>query len=121
ILSQPENGNGIVALRDTNNDGKADQQEYFSDITGTGIQLYEGYLYVSTDTSVVRFAMDENNLIPSSTPEIVIQGFLKQGAHGAKPFTFDDTGNIYVNVGAPSNACQEQTRTPGSPGQEPCP
>ncbi len=26
-----------------------------------------------------------------------------------------------MNVGAPSNACQEQGRTPGSPGQDPCP
>ncbi|MDX1539820.1 MAG: hypothetical protein R3349_00310, partial [Geminicoccaceae bacterium] len=28
---------------------------------------------------------------------------------------------LYVNVGAPSNACMEQSRTPGSPGQDPCP
>ncbi len=121
ILSRHENGNGMVALRDTDDDGIADQREYFSDITGTGIQLYEGYLYASTDTSVVRFALDGDHLVPSSAPEIVIEGFPKQNSHAAKPFTFDDDGHIYVNVGAPSNACQEQTRTPGSPGQDPCP
>jgi len=28
---------------------------------------------------------------------------------------------LYVNVGAPANACQVQDRAPGSPGQDPCP
>jgi glucose/arabinose dehydrogenase len=34
---------------------------------------------------------------------------------------FDGQGNMYVNVGAPSNACQQQDRTKGSPGMDPCP
>lgn len=35
--------------------------------------------------------------------------------------TFDAAGNMYVTVGGPSNACQQEMRTPGSPGQDPCP
>ncbi|MDE2149801.1 MAG: hypothetical protein KGJ55_08225, partial [Gammaproteobacteria bacterium] len=34
---------------------------------------------------------------------------------------FDGAGHLYVNVGAPSNACQQQDRRPGSPGIDPCP
>ncbi|MGH8224862.1 MAG: PQQ-dependent sugar dehydrogenase, partial [Gammaproteobacteria bacterium] len=34
---------------------------------------------------------------------------------------FDTTGHLYVNVGAPSNACQKQDRRPHSPGIDPCP
>ncbi|HEX7585656.1 MAG TPA: PQQ-dependent sugar dehydrogenase, partial [Prolixibacteraceae bacterium] len=30
-------------------------------------------------------------------------------------------GNMYVTIGAPSNACQVQDRTKGSPGIDPCP
>ncbi|HYJ37860.1 MAG TPA: PQQ-dependent sugar dehydrogenase, partial [Chitinophagaceae bacterium] len=41
--------------------------------------------------------------------------------HASKSITLDDQNNIYVNIGAPSNACQVQDRTPGSPGQDPCP
>lgn len=121
VLREPQNGNGIAALRDQDNDGVAEQIEYFSDFTGTGIQLYDGYLYVSTTTSVHRYEMSGSELIPTSEPETVISGFPEQGSHAAKSFTFDESGNIYVNVGAPSNACQQEGRTKASPGMEPCP
>jgi glucose/arabinose dehydrogenase len=52
---------------------------------------------------------------------VIVTGFPEQGPHADKPFTFDDAGNIYVNVGAPSNACMEQSRTAGSKGLDPCP
>lgn len=121
VLRNPKDGNGIAAVRDANNDGESDIIEYFGEVTGTGIQLHNGYLYVSSDTSVVRYAMSGDELVPDAEPEIIISGFPEQGQHAAKSFTFDNSGNIYVNVGAPSNACQEQTRTKGSPGQDPCP
>lgn len=121
MLREPQNGQGVVALRDGNNDGNAEQIEYFSEFTDTGIQLYEGYLYVSTDSSIHRYAMNDNELVPGSEPETVISGLPQQNSHEAKAFTFDNAGNIYVNVGAPSNACQEDSRTKGSPGLEPCP
>src|SRR3546814_18125 len=60
-------------------------------------------------------------LVPKGEPEIVVSGFPEQWAHASKSFTFDNNGNLYVAVGAPSNACQVEERTPGSPGIEPCP
>ena len=41
--------------------------------------------------------------------------------HASKAFTFDGQGNIYVNIGSRSNACQEEARTKGSVGKDPCP
>lgn len=120
-LRRPANGSGIVALRDTDGDGKADQKEYFGDHAGTGIGLHNGYLYASSSTKVFRYKMDENNLVPTAEPEVVIEGFPEQRQHAAKSFTFDGSGNIYVNVGAPSNSCQEEDRSNESPGQTPCP
>jgi glucose/arabinose dehydrogenase len=40
--------------------------------------------------------------------------------HATKSFTVDGQGNLYVNIGAYSNACQEEDRTIGSPGMMPC-
>ena len=120
-LRRANDGNGVVALRDTNGDGKADQKEYFGDHTGTGIGLHNGYLYASSTTKIFRYKMDENSLVPTAEPEVVIEGFPEQRQHAAKSFTFDNAGNIYVNVGAPSNSCQQEDRTKESPGQEPCP
>ena len=41
--------------------------------------------------------------------------------HGDKGIAFDGKGSLYVNVGAPSNACQDPDRRPGAKGQDPCP
>src|SRR5690606_36489346 len=50
---------GIVALRDTDNDGKADSIVVFGDYPdqgnyGTGMRIYNGYVYFSTAGEVYR-------------------------------------------------------------------
>ncbi|MDZ7693479.1 MAG: hypothetical protein U5K69_20570 [Balneolaceae bacterium] len=120
-LDEPQNGNGIAALRDEDGDGVADSVAYFGDYTGTGIALHNGYLYFAPDSAVMRYSMNGADLVPTSEPEWVVSELPIQNSHAAKPITFDGNGNMYVNVGAPSNACQEQSRTPESPGQRPCP
>lgn len=120
-LSHEHNGKGIAALRDEDGDGVADQVKYFGNLTGTGIDLHDGYLYFSTDTTVVRYKMPEDGWIPNSSPETIVKGFPVQHQHAPKAFTFDNSDHLYVNVGAPSNSCQEQDRHKESPGQDPCP
>lgn len=120
-LSDLNNDGGIVALRDTTGDGKADIKEYFGAYTGDDVAFYQDYLYFSTDTSILRYPMQEDQLVPDSEPEMMVEGFISESQHAYKNFAFDGQGNLYVNVGAPANACQEQMRTPGSPGQDPCP
>ncbi len=120
-LSNLKNKNGIVGLRDTNGDGNADSIAYFGDYPGTGIGIHKGYLYFSSDEEVMRYKMKEGQLVPNPIRELIATGFPEQHQHATKTFTFDDDGNMYVNVGAPSNACMEQTRTKGSPGMDPCP
>jgi glucose/arabinose dehydrogenase len=121
-VRQVTNGGGVVALRDTDGDYAADRTEYFvEDAGGTGIGLHDGYLYFGPDTAVRRYERTGGELVPSGDKEVIVSGFPDQGQHAVKPFDFDDDGHLYVNVGAPSNACMEQTRTKGSPGQDPCP
>ncbi|UZR93328.1 PQQ-dependent sugar dehydrogenase [Chondrinema litorale] len=120
-LRKLENENGVIVLSDTTGDGKYDVKSAFGDYVGTGVHLYNGYLYVSSDTSVYRYKL-ENGLVPSgAVPETVVSGFPTQRSHEAKSLAFDNAGHMYVNVGAPSNACMETGRTPGSPGLDPCP
>lgn len=116
-----DDGGGITALRDTDKDGKADSMHSFGAIAGTGLELYDGHLYAATDTSVYRFAFDGDELAPMSEPERIVGDFPRQGQHASKAIAFDDEGHLYVNVGAPSNACQETPRSPGSSGVDPCP
>ncbi len=120
-LSNLKNNGGIVALRDTNNDVSADSIVYFGGYPGTGIGIHKGYLYFGSDLEVMRYKLKPGELIPDTTRELIATGFPVQYQHATKPFTFDNAGNLYVTVGAPSNACMEQTRTKGSPGMDPCP
>ena len=120
LRGEPEGG-GIVALRDTDGDGTADVEERFGASGGTGIGLHNGYLYFAPDSAVWRYELSEGELVPTGEREVVASGFPAQRQHAVKPFAFDGDGNMFVNVGAPSNACQEEMRTAGSPGLDPCP
>jgi glucose/arabinose dehydrogenase len=123
-LRKEKNGGGIVALRDTNGDGKADITKYFGEHPGTGIGIHNGYLYHSAEQKAIyRYKLTKNKLVPSGKAQLVVGGFHRpRSEHGPKEFTFDGNGNIYINNGAPSNACQKKDREKESPGQgPPCP
>jgi glucose/arabinose dehydrogenase len=115
-------GKGIYYLHDSGGNGVADVKTGFGDFAGTGIGVHDGYLYASSDTQVFRYKLDKDGkVIDPSKPELIITGLLDRHEHSAKPFTFDDSGNIYVTIGAYSNACQVDDRQKGSPGMQPCP
>lgn len=121
FLRRATSQGGIVALRDSTDNGTADRVEYFSDWDGTGIGLRNGYLYASPGDRLIRYPLGEDELVPSSEPETVVSDLYAGSSHAARPITFDNDGHVYVNVGAPSNNCMEQSRTRGSPGMDPCP
>ncbi len=112
---------GILALRDTNGDGRADIIERFDKKFGTGLELRNEYLYVSTSTEIYRYRLVPGQLLPVGQAELIVSEFPEQRGHADKAFAFDDGNNLFVNVGAPSNACMQQARTAGSVGLDPCP
>lgn len=113
---------GIVALRDEDGDGVADRQVRFGSDGGTGLQVWRGYLYFATPTTVLRYALpDDDGLAPQDEPEVVVAGFLEQPQHASKTIAINDTGELFVNIGAPSNACQDPPRSPAVAGMDPCP
>jgi glucose/arabinose dehydrogenase len=120
-LRSLHNGKGIVALRDTDGDGKADIIKYFGNTLTTGIAISAGFLYYSNFEEVYRVSLPKDELVPTGEPVVIATGFEKQDEHPDKTFALDGKGNLYVNVGAPSNACQETDRTAGSSGIDPCP
>lgn len=121
-LERLKDGKGIIRLRDTNGDGVADEQFAFCNYAGTGIAISNGYLYASSNSEVFRYKLNEKNEIENpDNPEKIVTGLVDKRQHASKSITLDGKGFIYVNIGAPSNACQEQDRTAGSPGQMPCP
>jgi len=120
-LRQRQNGYGIACLRDADGDGSYETVEYAGKVQGTGIALEENWLYFGEDFRVVRFELPDDSLTPVGDPEVIVRGFAEEGQHAAKSIDIGDDGKLYINCGAPANACQIKMRTPGSPGMEPCP
>jgi glucose/arabinose dehydrogenase len=119
-LERLKGGKGILRLHDKNGDGQIDDTLGFGDYVGTGIALKNGYLYASSNSSVFRYKMI-GDLPDMLHPETVVTDLVDRGQHNSKSITLDNAGNLYVNIGAPSNACQAQDRQAGAPGQDPCP
>ena len=117
-LDRLKDGKGIILIKP----GQLPTASFagFGNFTGTGITIKNGYLYASSNTAVYRYKMTGGNGIPSGAPETIVTG-LAEGQHNSKSIVLDNNGNIYVNQGAPSNSCQVEDRTKGSPGIDPCP
>jgi glucose/arabinose dehydrogenase len=111
---------GVVALRDADGDGRFEIKEKIGQDNTTGVALRNGYLYVAKFHSVERYKMSPGELKPAGLAEIVVSGLPGVEEHGDKGIAFDGEGGLYVNVGAPSNACQPKNRRPKVPGQDPC-
>lgn len=119
--SRDEASAGVVALRDTDGDGKADVRHRFGELGGTGIALHDGHLYFAPDDRVLRYPLAQGSLEPSGPPETIVSGLPSEGSHAAKSIEISADGDLFVNIGAPSNSCQVEDRQQASPGQDPCP
>ena len=110
---------GVLALRDADGDGRADQQATFGRAGGTGVAAAPGWVYVDEGPRVVRYPVPVGRLTPTGDPQEVVAG-LPMGGHAAHNMLLDGRGGLFVNVGSKSNSCQKADRQTGSPGADPC-
>src|SRR3989442_10872492 len=75
---------GVLALRDTTSDGKADVTERFGSEGGTGIALGKGVLYFSSTTTVYRYPIRAGTLGPPGAPDATVPG-LPAGVPAVRP------------------------------------
>jgi glucose/arabinose dehydrogenase len=111
---------GVMGLRDTDGDGKMDKREQFGEGSATGVALRNGYVYFATTSSIIRYKLNPGELKPTGAPEVIAEGLTDRRQHADKGLAFDGKGGVYVNIGAPSNACQVPDRQPNVKGQDPC-
>jgi glucose/arabinose dehydrogenase len=121
-LEKLKDGKGIYLLHDADNNGTLEQKTGFGTYIGTGMYLKNGYLYASSNEEVFRYKLGEDNKpLDPDNPEKIVTGLIARNEHESKSVTLDNDGNIYVNIGAFSNSCQELDRAKGSMGINPCP
>ena len=110
---------GILALRDTNGDGKADVRHRYPGDGGTGIALEDNYLYATSTSSIIRYRLEPRSLTLLGKADTIVSGLPMAGSHHSHNFVVHNH-TLYVNIGSASNACQQQDRRAASPGNNPC-
>jgi glucose/arabinose dehydrogenase len=131
-LRHSQRGEGNLALRDVDGDGRADSLVHFGDYENNGglsncMRIHNGYLYFASELVVYRMKLTPGKLVPESKLDTIFTEEDSRGSHWhiTKPLAFDDKGHMYIPFGAPSNACQDLVRTPGGTpgfaGLDPCP
>ena len=107
-LSKLKDGKGMYLLRDTNGDGKIDEQKMFAEYPGTGVTIKNGYLYSSSNSGVYRYKLNEKEeIIDLEHPEELVNGLADHGRDNAKPISIDNNANLYVSIGSWSDNCRE--------------
>lgn len=116
------NQKSLLALKDTKGVGHADVIEKFGSPGegGTGIGVYRNWLYAEIGDEIVRYQLKPGEIVPTSKPEAIVSQLPIDGDHRPRPFAITPKGEMYVDLGSATNSCQEENRTKGSPGIDPC-
>src|SRR5687768_5286572 len=116
-----ENGRGgMMALRDTNADGRADIRLRINDASHSGMALRSPWLYSSSVSTVLRYRLDPGSLAPIGAPDTVVTGFPDTGGHSSRSLALDDSGNLFVNIGSDTNVCRAPGMPRDLPNPDPC-
>jgi glucose/arabinose dehydrogenase/cytochrome c5 len=119
-------GGFVVALKDTNGDGRADVIERFGETVanggkgGTGLTFYNGMVYAEINDRIVRYRLAPNEVAPKSEAETIVSGLPTTGDHPMHPLLITPKGDLLVDLGSATNDCEKQNRYPHSPGNDPC-
>jgi glucose/arabinose dehydrogenase/cytochrome c5 len=117
----------LIALQSKPGSHKANIVTHFGETVaqgsagGTGIAVYKGFVYAEANDKIVRYALN-GAAVPTGKPEVVLSGMPLGGNHPMHPFIIDPKGQIFVDMGTATNACQGEAgdRKPGIMGLTPC-
>ena len=115
---------GLIRLRDTNGDGRADQVVRFGPRQGgTGVTWRAGWLYFAADGGVVRYRWPADAQAPDTAAEWIAKNLplgTYGSAHTMKGIAVGTDGMVYVSIGSATDNCQIQDRANQSVGRWPC-
>jgi glucose/arabinose dehydrogenase len=115
-----ETGEGVLALRDRDGDGRVEERTTFGPGPGNDVEVWDGHLYFAQTDRVVRWRLPARGLEPEGPPETIVSGLPDDGNHREKSLAFGAGGVMYVAIGSATNSCQRTDRQAGSPGRDPC-
>ena len=122
--NQGRNGlGGVIVLRDTTGDGKADViATFFTAAGGSGIALTPDAVYFAPNDRVLRFPRKPGALAPSGPADTIAQELPAGSGHTSKGIVLGRDGALYVSFGSLTNSCQPGDNDRKGPfaGTNPC-
>jgi glucose/arabinose dehydrogenase len=113
---------GVVGLRDTDGDGRADRRVAFGSAGGNGVAFIGDRLYFAENGRIMRYTFQSSSALgPRTTGQVMVSGLPDRTEHVTKTIVPGRPGRMFVNVGSASNACQVRNRQRESPGIPDCP
>ena len=116
----------LVALKDADGDGRAEIVQRFGPrpedggAGGSGIAFYGNAVYAEEKDRILQSARAPGEIAPGGAPEVVLSGLPLTGDHPMHPFVIDAKGQLFVDLGSITNACQAENRMAGAKGIDPC-
>lgn len=116
----------LIALKDADDDGRAEIIKRFGSTPeeggagGSGIAFYNNAIYAEEKDRILRYPLTPGEVAPSSAPTVVLSGMPLTGDHPMHPFVIDAKGQLFVDLGSATNACQAENRVAGARGIQPC-
>ena len=107
LTSIPSKGK-VVALPDTDGDGKADKViEIVTNMNRPhGLAFFEDRLYIVEETQVSSYHYDIQNL--TASPDRVLFDLPKGGRHVTRTIAFKDNGAMFISIGSTCDVCFEK-------------
>ena len=108
FVSVPSDGT-IVALPDTDRDGKADRAIVFARGLNRphGLAFFQGALYVAETNRAVRLTDSQGNL-HADRKEVIVPDLPAGGGHWTRTIGFGPDGKMYLSAGSSCNVCEEK-------------
>jgi len=107
---------GVMALRDRNGDGVADERNKFGDGHGSEVALFDGYLYAENGSDILRYRLPAGSLAPTGEAEKIVVG-LPTGGTVRRPLPLLATARSMSTSAlapTPARARTESSRSPAS-------
>ncbi len=103
------NSGNIAVLRDGDHNGAADSVERFAGGLDSphSLAFHDSYLYVATDSKVVRYPYQPGDLKARGDAETVVPNLPTGAGHHTRTLAFGPDGKLYVAAGSSCNVCEE--------------
>lgn len=96
----------VTLLRDTNNDGRADQKQTVASIKDVhGLTIHAGKMYLVAIKDVYVSTINSDGTL--TEPQRIINDLPDGGQHPNRTIAFGPDGYMYITVGSTCNACAD--------------